>query len=50
MIYGDHGLTGRNRERPSLREALASVRDGDTLVITKLDRRAWYAGKSSCLA
>ena len=39
-IYFDHGLTGRNRERPGLREALAAVRAGDTLVITKLDRLA----------
>jgi hypothetical protein len=39
-IYVDHGLTGRNRERPGLREALAAVRAGDTLVITKLDRLA----------
>ena len=36
-IYVDHGLTGRNRERPGLREALAAVRDGVTLVVTKLD-------------
>jgi DNA invertase Pin-like site-specific DNA recombinase len=37
-IYVDHGLTGCNRERPSLREALAACRDGDTLVVTKHDR------------
>jgi len=36
----DHGLTGTNRERPGLREALAACRDGDTLVVTKLDRLA----------
>ncbi len=29
-IYVDHGLTGTNRERPSLREALAACRAGDT--------------------
>ena len=29
-IYFDHGLTGTNRERPGLREALAACRDGDT--------------------
>jgi DNA invertase Pin-like site-specific DNA recombinase len=40
LIYADHGLTGRNRERPGLREALAAVRAGDTLVVTKLDRLA----------
>ena len=39
-IYVDHGLTGCNRERPGLREALAACRDGDTLVVTKLDRLA----------
>ena len=38
--YGDHGLTGANRERPGLREALAACRAGDTLVVTKLDRLA----------
>ena len=39
-IYVDHGLTGNNRERPGLREALAACREGDTLVVTKLDRLA----------
>lgn len=39
-IRTDHGLTGTNRSRPGLREALASCRDGDTLVIAKLDRLA----------
>ena len=39
-IYVDHGLTGRNRERPGLKEALAACRSGDTLVVTKLDRLA----------
>jgi len=39
-IYVDHGLTGTNRERPGLREALAACRQGDTLVVTKLDRLA----------
>ena len=39
-IYVDHGLTGCNRDRPGLREALAACRDGDTLVVTKLDRLA----------
>lgn len=36
----DHGLTGTTRARPGLREALAATRDGDTLVVTKLDRLA----------
>ncbi len=39
-IYVDHGLTGTNRDRPGLREALAASREGDTLVVTKLDRLA----------
>jgi len=38
--YVDHGLTGTNRERPGLREALAACRAGDTLVVAKLDRLA----------
>ncbi len=32
-IYTDHGLTGTNRARPGLREAIAAVRAGDTLVV-----------------
>lgn len=39
-IYLDHGLTGRHRDRPGLREALAACRSGDTLVVAKLDRLA----------
>ncbi|MGH3565597.1 MAG: recombinase family protein [Pseudonocardia sp.] len=39
-IYVDHGLTGVNRDRLGLREALAACRAGDTLVVTKLDRLA----------
>ena len=39
-IYTDHGLTGRTRARPGLDQALAAVRPGDTLVVTKLDRLA----------
>lgn len=38
--YVDHGRTGRDRDRPGLREALAACRPGDTLVVTKLDRLA----------
>jgi DNA invertase Pin-like site-specific DNA recombinase len=33
-------LTGANRDRPGLREALAACRAGDTLAVTKLDRLA----------
>lgn len=39
-IYTDHGLTGTNRSRPGLDQALAAVRCGDTLVVSKLDRLA----------
>jgi Resolvase, N terminal domain len=38
--YLDHGLTGTNRNRPGLDQALAAVREGDTLVVPKLDRLA----------
>lgn len=39
-VYVDHGLTGTSRERPGLRQAMAACRQGDTLVVTKLDRLA----------
>lgn len=39
-IYTDHGLTGTNRERPGLAQALAAIRQGDTFVVPKLDRLA----------
>lgn len=39
-IYTDHGLTGTNRSRPGLDQALAATREGDTLVVTSLDRLA----------
>ena len=39
-IYMDRGLTGTNRERPGLDQALAAVRARDTLVVPKLDRLA----------
>jgi DNA invertase Pin-like site-specific DNA recombinase len=39
-IYLDKGLTGTNRARPGLDQALAAVRAGDTLVVPKLDRLA----------
>lgn len=38
--FTDQGLTGTNRARPGLSEALAACRAGDTLVVTKLDRLA----------
>ncbi|AWB88117.1 recombinase family protein [Mycetocola zhujimingii] len=39
-VHVDHGLTGANRSRPGLEKALAAVREGDELVVTKLDRLA----------
>lgn len=39
-IYTDVGLSGTNRDRPGLRESLAALREGDTLVVSKLDRLA----------
>ena len=39
-IYMDRGLTGANRARPGLDQALAAVRTGNTLVVPKLDRLA----------
>ena len=40
LIYTDHGLTGTNRQRPGLDQAIAAVREGDTLAVPKLDRLA----------
>lgn len=38
-IYTDHGYTGRTKDRPGLAQALAAAgREGDILVVTKLDR------------
>jgi len=39
-VYLDFGVTGRNRQRPALDQALAAVRAGDTLITPKLDRLA----------
>lgn len=39
-IYVDRGFTGKNRTRPGLDQALAAVRQGDTLVVSRLDRLA----------
>lgn len=37
-VHTDHGLTGGTRARPGLDRALAAVREGDTFVVTALDR------------
>jgi hypothetical protein len=48
-IYLDHGLTGTNRSRPGLSSALAALREGDTLVVPKLDRLARsVSSRSTC--
>lgn len=39
-IYIDKGMTGANRQRPGLDQALAALRHGDMLVVPKLDRLA----------
>ena len=39
-VYVDRGMSGTNRARPGLDQALAAVRAGDTLVVPKLDRLA----------
>lgn len=49
-IYTDVGLSGTNRDRPGLREALAALRDNDTLVVTKLDRLARSVRDASDIA
>ncbi|MCD2172307.1 recombinase family protein [Rhizobium sp. C4] len=37
-IFTDHGLSGKNFERPGLMEALETVKNGDKLVVWRLDR------------
>jgi len=37
-LYVDHGVSGGRASRPELDKALAALHDGDTLVITTLDR------------
>jgi len=51
-IYLDHGLTGTTRNRPGLDQALAAVREGDTLVAPKLgdDRDTCETGHGLTLA
>ncbi|KIA75090.1 resolvase [Arthrobacter sp. MWB30] len=40
MVHVDHGFTGAKRDRPGLEKAVAVCRNGDTSVVTKLDRLA----------
>lgn len=44
-IHTDHGLSGTNRARPGLDQALAAVRAGDSLLVPKLDRLARYRAR-----
>ena len=37
-LFIDHGVTGANASRPGLDKCLESLREGDTLVVAKLDR------------
>lgn len=37
-LYVDHGVSGARDRRPALDQALAALHEGDTLVITTLDR------------
>ena len=39
-IYTDEGFSGKSLNRAGLREAMAAVREGDTLVVPRLDRFA----------
>ncbi|APT84245.1 hypothetical protein CAQU_03245 [Corynebacterium aquilae DSM 44791] len=40
QILVDHGYSATNRARPGLERALERIREGDVLVVTKLDRLA----------
>lgn len=37
-LYTDHGVSGARAHRPALEQAFAALQEGDTLVITTLDR------------
>lgn len=37
-LFQDHGVSGAKAERPGLTKCLDSLREGDTLVVAKLDR------------
>jgi len=39
-IFFDHGFTGKTIERAGLRSVLAAVREGDKIIVPKLDRFA----------
>lgn len=37
-LYVDHGVPGRRESHPAFDKAVTALEEGDTLVITKLDR------------
>lgn len=39
-IFTDFGFSGRNKVRPGLNAAMSAVREGDTFIVTKMDRLA----------
>ena len=49
-VYTDHDLTGANRLRPGLDQALAAVWAGVTLVVPKLDRLARSVSDARAIA
>ena len=46
IIYSD-SITGKNLERPQLQKLLSELQEGDTLIVTKLDRIARSLTKGS---
>jgi DNA invertase Pin-like site-specific DNA recombinase len=38
VVFRDHGASGATRDRPGLAQALSRLREGDVLVVWKLDR------------
>ncbi|WP_408243346.1 recombinase family protein [Paraburkholderia sediminicola] len=49
-IYTHRGLTGTNRSRPGLDQALAAVRRGDTLLILQVSRYMRHGAARSAAA
>src|SRR5262249_11965984 len=43
-VFSDQGISGTARERPGLTDALNALREGDTLVVWRLDRLARSLG------
>ncbi len=42
MVHVGHGFTGAKRDRPGLEKAVAACRNGDTFVVTELERLARF--------